>query len=638
MQTPLLVLLDPTLHKDDSTEFHDCQKENTTVEETSCHMLKLFFILGSISSKPITILIDFGAAYNLLNPHITEQLPLPMESINPVKFTTTSRDRYSSKRVTDMTLKLQDYTMHDSFLLLDVPGCDLILGAEWLESLGFIGLIPSTSLFPTYHTMDHLLDNPYSLLASIAPTDTTLTPPTNIHPTFISLIHQYKHIFANPLGLPPKRSIDHKIPLLPHTNPINVYLYRYPHYQKAEIEKQVREFLNSGVIRPSLSPFSSPILLVKKKDEIWHLCIDYQALNAATIKDCFPIPVVDEVLDDLIVTTIFLKLDLRSGYHQIQMSTEDIANTTFCTHDGHYEFTVMPFGLSNAPATFQSLMKSIFHSYLQNFVLVFFDDIMVYKPFHSYSLFLFGDNFRDFAIIDWPRPASLKGLRGFLGLTGYYWKFVKHYGLLAKPLTNMLKQGSFSWSPDSIKAFEALKHVLSTTPVLAVPDFSKQFVIEIDALSSGIRAVLSQDGHPITYLSKTLTLGLSTYDKEMLAIVFAMQHWCPYLLGLSNCKFRYAYLVCIFLTLKEWEWPKSARRPDIFPQFSPMKTPLPPPLPADKKTKKRKKRKRRKKGMKIQTKKPQKTQGSSRYASNQSLWSIFHLYVLLPCAFQSFAK
>ncbi|KAM1539598.1 hypothetical protein ACFX10_004370 [Malus domestica] len=348
---------------------------------------------GSIASKAVTILIDSGAACNFLHPHVADQLGLPVQTIPAVKFTTASQDRYSSKRVSDIALQIQDYTFHGSFLLLDVPGCDLILGAEWLESLGFIGwhfkqktmvfsvdgqtytlqgLTPSTSVFPECNPIHHLFNNPFNLLASIPTPTTYLNPSTETHPAISSLLNQYQHIFTPPFGLPPERPIDHKIPLLPNTNPINVRTCRYPHYQKAEIEKQVQEFLNSGVIRPSSSPFSSPVLLVKKKDDTWRLCIDYRALNAATIKDRFLIPVVDELLDELHGATIFSKLDLRSGYHQIRMNAADIAKTAFRTHEGHYEFTVMPFGLSNAPATFQSLMNSIFRPYLRKFVLVFF--------------------------------------------------------------------------------------------------------------------------------------------------------------------------------------------------------------------------------------------------------------------------
>ncbi|TQE12665.1 hypothetical protein C1H46_001685 [Malus baccata] len=435
------------------------------------------------------------------------------------------------------------------------------------------GLTPPPSLFPACCSVDTSLGHPYSHLASLSTPDTTLPPSMDCHPAIISLLHQYKHLFDPATGLPPERSVDHTIPLLPNTNPISVRPYRYPHFQKAEIDKQVQEFLTAGVIRPSSSPFSSPVLLVKKKDETWRLCIDYRALNAVTVKDRFPIPVVDELLDELNGALFFSKLDLRSGYHQIRMNIEDIPKTAFRTHDGHYEFTVMPFGLSNAPATFQSLMNSIFRPYLRKFVLVFFDDILVYSPslathishletifetlsHHSLKVKLskcsFGQDQIDYlghtisgkgvavdaskiqAIMDWPQPTSLKGLRGFLGLTGYYRKFVKHYGILAKPLTNMLKQDNFAWSPDSVLAFNALKQVLSSTPVLALPNFSKQFVVETDASGTGIGAVLSQEGHPIAYLSKALSsrnMSLSTYDKEMLAIVFAVQHWRPYLLG-----------------------------------------------------------------------------------------------------------
>ena len=309
------------------------------------------------------------------------------------------------------------------------------------------------------------------------------------------------------------------------------------------------------------------MLLVKKKDDSWCLCIDYRASNAATIKDRFPIPVVDELLDELHGAAIFSKLDLRSGYHQIRMCSDDIPKTAFRTHDCHFKFLVMPFGLSNASSTFQALMNSIFRPYLRKFVLgFFFYDILVYSPSlathlshletvfqvlssHSMRVKLskcsFGqttidylghsisvqevavDNSKIQAILDWPKPQSIKGFRGFLGLTGYYRKFVRHYGMIAKPLTNMLKQGNFSWTTESTAAFNTLKQALATTPVLALPDFSTEFVIETDTSSVGIGVVLCQKGHPIAYLCKALSgrnLGIPTYDKEMLAIVFAVQN------------------------------------------------------------------------------------------------------------------
>lgn len=282
--------------------------------------------------------------------------------------------------------------------------------------------------------------------------------------------------------------------------------------------------------------------------------------------------VVDELLDELAGTSWFSKLDLRAGYHQIRMLPQDEFKTAFKTHHGQFEFRVMPFGLTNAPSTFQCLMNSIFADHIRKFVLVFMDDILIYsKDYeqHIQHLHIVFDILREHQLyakmskcsfakpeldylghiisdkgvatdpdktrvmLHWPVPNNATELRGFLGLTGYYRKFVKNYGIIAKPLTTLLQKKGFQWNSSAQSAFEQLKQSMATTPVLLLPDFDKQFTVETDACDTGIGAVLAQDGHPVAFYSKALGVNnqkLSIYEKEFLAVMMAVEKWRPYLI------------------------------------------------------------------------------------------------------------
>ncbi|KAD7480494.1 hypothetical protein E3N88_03630 [Mikania micrantha] len=387
------------------------------------------------------------------------------------------------------------------------------------------------------------------------------------------LLTAFSQVFQEPTTLPPFRSHYHSIPLLPNASPPNIRPYRYPHAQKTEIERQVELLLANDFIQPSTSPFSSPVLLVKKKDATWRMCIDYRSLNKITVADKYPIPNIDELLDELYGSTIFSKVDLRSGYYQIRVNPRDIEKTAFRTHSGHYEFKVMPFGLTNAPSTFQAAMNDLFRPYLRRFVLVFFDDILIYSQnradheshlktvlelllnnhffakeskccFGQHSVLFLGhvvtaagvqvDQDKVQAVTSWPIPSNVKEVRGFLGLTGYYRRFVKHYGIIARPLTALTKKDGFKWNAEAAAAIDKLKKALISAPVLKLPDFSQPFVVECDASGDGVGAILIQGDHPIAYFSKgfsPLNRLKSAYDRELLALVLAVQKWNHYLMG-----------------------------------------------------------------------------------------------------------
>lgn len=303
------------------------------------------------------------------------------------------------------------------------------------------------------------------------------------------LVQEYADLFKEPSGLPPKRPYDHTIPLIPGAQPFRLRPNRYTPEQKDEIEKQVEEMLRSGVIQHSSSPFASPVLLVRKKDMTWRLCVDYRRLNAYTIKNKFPLPIFDEIVDELYGAAVFTKLDHRSGYHQIRMKEGEEYKTAFQTHHDHYEYRVMSYGLTGAPATFEGVMNMVLQPLLRKCVVVFIDDILVYNKnveehlqhlkqvfellkhhklhlklskcsFAQESLEFLGhiiskqgvatDPKKVSIVEQWPVPTNIKEVRSFLGMAGYYRKFVKHFGIISKPLTQLLKKGvNFVWTAET---------------------------------------------------------------------------------------------------------------------------------------------------------------------------------------------
>ncbi|PNY06477.1 hypothetical protein L195_g002943, partial [Trifolium pratense] len=556
-------------------------------------------VTGRIHETRVTILIDSGSSHNILQPRLAEFLKLPVEAITPFSVFVGNGDTITcSGSCPQVPIFVAEALFEVPFLVLPIHGADVVLGVQWLSSLGPfladysvpciqfchnhrpITIIGDTSSTPTHASFAQFtryvdtdsIESIHSISVLQIDMPQQVAPEVT-NPELCSLLAEFHSVFAEPQGLPPHRTQDHHIHLTPHTSPVNVRPYRYPQCHKEVMTKMIQEMLTAGIIRPSTSPFSSPVLLVRKKDGSWRFCVDYRALNAVTIKDRFPIPTVDELLDELHGSTCFSKLDLRSGYHQILLAPEDVFKTAFRTVDGHFEFLVMPFGLSNAPSTFQATMNEVFRAYLRRFILVFFDDILVYSPtweehmqhlrialqtLHNHQLFAkrskcsFGVNQVDYlghiisaagvsvdpskisAIVDWPQPSSVTALRGFLGLTGYYRKFVRHYAALTAPLTDLLKTHAFEWSTDAQTAFDTLKKAMTDLPVLGLPNFLEIFDVTTDASGIAIGAVLSQHSHPIAFFSRKLCLRMqvaSAYDREMYAITEAVRKWRQYLLG-----------------------------------------------------------------------------------------------------------
>ncbi|GJT31209.1 reverse transcriptase [Tanacetum coccineum] len=307
------------------------------------------------------------------------------------------------------------------------------------------------------------------------------------HTEIQELLEEFDDVFVVPKCLPLNGSLDHRIPLKEGVTAVNIKPYRYPPVQKDTIEAMVKELLDSGMIGQSNSAFSSPIVMVKNvADRVLHR---FPCLHLLLHRE--------ELIDELYGSKVFLKLDLRSGYHQIRMSDEDIYKTDFKTHDGHYEFLVMPFGLTNAPSTFQALMNNIFRPFLRKFTLVFLDDILVY----SSSIEDHVQHLRQVLKVMRKHTLYAKMSKCVFGTTQVEYlgqvisqdgvatdptrKFIKGYALITQPLTTLLKNNAFNWNDQATESFHALQQAMVQSLVLALPNFEKEFIIETDASGYG---------------------------------------------------------------------------------------------------------------------------------------------------------
>ena len=408
--------------------------------------------------------------------------------------------------------------------------------------------------------------------------------PGSDHPLVAPLLKEFgSTVFGEPKpGVPRKRGVEHAIRMLPGALPPPARPLRHQSERDAAVMKEyVEAGLKSGILQPSTSPYGSMALIVLKKDGTPRVVIDYRALNEVTIKNKYPLPLMDELFDRTHGANFFTSIDLRNGFHQIAIRPEDREKTAFRTRFGHFEYTVLPMGLCNAPGTFMQLMNQTFADMLDKSVLCFLDDILIFSrtaeehaqhlravltrlreqelyvktskcAFMQREVAFLGhrigaDGLRVSpdkigAVQQWPQPKNVTDVRSFLGLANFYRRFVRDYSRIALPLTELTRESTtaWRWGAEQQKAFDALKTALCSPPVLLVADQSKPFVLNTDACKFAIGATLQQDQgnglQPVAFFSAKMSDAERNYDvreQEFLALFKACLHWRHYLHGVQ---------------------------------------------------------------------------------------------------------
>ncbi|GJZ39334.1 putative reverse transcriptase domain-containing protein [Tanacetum coccineum] len=355
----------------------------------------------------------------------------------------------------------------------------------------------------------------------------------------VPIVREFLEVFLEDLpGLPPARQVEFQIDLVPSAAPVARAPYRLAPAEMQELSTQLQEVSYRGFIRPSSSPWGAPILFVKKKDGSFRMCIDYRELNKLTVKNRYPLPRIDDLFDQLQGSRVYSKIDLRSGYHQLRVREEDIPKTAFRTRYGHYEFQVMPFGLTNAPTVFMNLMNRLLKEeelYAKFSKCEFWLSKVQFLGHVIDSEGIHVDPAKIESIKDWASPKTPTEIRQFLGLAGYYRRFIEGFSKIARPMTKLTQKSvKFDWGEKAEAAFQLLKQKLCSAPILALPEGSENFVVYCDASHKGLGAVLMQREKVIAYASRQLKVhekNYTTHDLELGAVVFALKMWRHYLYG-----------------------------------------------------------------------------------------------------------
>ncbi|GAU10603.1 hypothetical protein TSUD_418240, partial [Trifolium subterraneum] len=544
-----------------------------------------------LGQSEVVVLFDCGATNSFISVECVMRLGLSSTSlIPPMTVAVATGGKVVSKRVCqNCPVSVAGKIYHVNLICLPLKDMDIVLGMDWLSAnTVYIGcaeknLYVHIDLNAESRALTALLQNTHQLIQYLGAENKcfsimfTISSESSLSPSDIPIVREYLDVFPKEINsLPPEREIEFSIDLVPGSQPISIAPYRMSPLELRELKSQLEELLQKHFIRPSVSPWGAPVLLVKKKDGTMRLCIDYRQLNKVTIKNKYLLPRIDDLLDQLRGATIFSKIDLRSGYHQIRIRTFDVSKTAFKTRYGHYEFLVMPFGLTNAPAIFMDYMNIIFQPYLDKFVVIFIDDILIYSKdpqehaehlrivlnilrekqlyakFSKCEFWLSEVKFLGHvisqggvsvdpskveAVLNWERPRTVSEVRSFLGLAGYYRRFIFGFSEISLPLTRLTRKGAtFVWDELCENSFNLLKQKLTSAPVLVIPDPDKKYVVYCDASNKGLGCVLMQDGTVVAYASRQLKPheeNYPTHDLELAAIIFALKIWRHHLYGVQ---------------------------------------------------------------------------------------------------------